>query len=382
MSQGSTVVRTAELFAGIGGFRLAAEELGMRTVFANDISPLSSRVYRSCFPHPSGIYHEGDIFGYLDAVPDHEVLTGGFPCQPFSFAGKKKGIHDQRATTLDAICTLLRARTPHAVVLENVKALLTIAHGAHFAQVLKRLADSGYSIEWKVFNAMELGLPQNRQRILILGTRDPQLRSRLGDPDEWARLAGDVEPKAISAHKSSFPSWGIASGETFVGVSRPHHAASGLSVRSILEPNVGDEYDFTSATKERLPASTPVGQFIDGVEVLFNQEGGRRMGYTIYGIDGCAPTLTSTSSRHYERFLVGDRFRRLTPVEYCRLQGFPDSHCSSVGRNQQYGLLGNAIPPALAKVGLLAALSTLTASLERTASFDERPDGQKQIVAV
>lgn len=382
MNKGRTSVRTVELFAGIGGFRLAADALGLHTVFANDISPLSSTVYRSRFPTPSGIYREGDIFDFLELVPAHEILTAGFPCQPFSFAGKKRGIDYLRATTLDAICALLRTRAPQAFVLENVKSLLTIAHGAHFAEVLRRLTACGYFIEWKVFNVMELGLPQNRQRVLILGTRDLQAERQLGDQTDWMRLAGSEQAKDIVACAGSFPTWGVASGESYVGVRAPRRIPEGLSLRSVLEGSVGDEYDFTLATKQRLPESTPVGQFIDGVEVLFNQDGGRRMGYTIYGVNGVSPTLTATSSRHYERFAVGDRYRRLTPIEYARIQGFSDSHCADVARNQQYGLIGNAIPPALAKTGLLAALRSLGLSSGPPIAPDELPDGGKEVVTV
>ena len=96
---------------------------------------------------------------------------------------------------------------------------------------------------------------------------------------------------------------------------------------------------------QRLKNSKQTDKFVEGVQILYNQNGGARMGYTVFGIDGVAPTLTSTTSRHYERYKVGNRYRRLTNVEYARIQGFPDQHCSAVSIYNQYSLYGNAIPP-------------------------------------
>jgi DNA (cytosine-5)-methyltransferase 1 len=354
-------VTTVELFAGIGGFRIAADKLGLRTVFSNDIDSVASDVYRARFPDARKVHRQGDIFKFLDDVPKHQILTGGFPCQPFSFAGKKKGISDQRATTLDAICEVLHAKRPSVFVLENVRSLLTIAHGKHFAAVLQRLTSCGYFVEWKVFNTAELGLPQNRNRVLLLGTRKEQATRLLGDNREWDAVHGNAnQMRDILKHKNSFPEWGIAAEDQFAGF-RPEKVPKAplLLLKDVLDPVVDPSFDFTEATIERIKESTPVHQIIDGVEVLYNQEGGRRMGYTIYGVNGVAPTLTCTSSRHYERFLVDGRYRRLTPTEYARIQGFPDDHCSVAPPGKQYVLCGNAIPPLLAEIGLRAALKTL-----------------------
>src|SRR5208283_5141679 len=115
-----------------------------------------------------------------------------------------------------------------------------------------------------------------------------------------------------------------------------------IPVGGILQDNVAAEFDFTEATLKWVSANTPVNRFVQGVEILSNQEGGARMGYTIFGIEGVAPTLTSTTSRHYERYKIGNRYRRLTNVEYARIQGFPDDHCAGMALHDQYALLGNA----------------------------------------
>jgi DNA (cytosine-5)-methyltransferase 1 len=117
--------------------------------------------------------------------------------------------------------------------------------------------------------------------------------------------------------------------------------------KSILQSNVSGNFDLTESTIARLENSSPVNRFVNGVEILYNQKGGARMGYTVFGIEGIAPTLTSTTSRHYERYKIGDKYRRLTDLEYARLQGFPDDHCSAVALQHRYILYGNAVPPPM-----------------------------------
>src|SRR5262245_24728922 len=121
-------MRTVELFAGIGGFRLAADALGLETVWANDACPDACAVYRSRFG-PDAVV-EGDLRRHLGDVPPHGLLTAGFPCQPFSSAGKKQGIRDARGTLFELIVRVLRARRPEFFLLENVKRLLTMERGS------------------------------------------------------------------------------------------------------------------------------------------------------------------------------------------------------------------------------------------------------------
>src|SRR5882724_4057050 len=152
---------TIEFFSGIGGFRTASDELGLETLWANDINPNASLVYRTRF---KGRHLEGDVHDFLELVPAHDFLTGGFPCQPFSSAGKKEGIRDPRGTLFQLIVDVLEKCRPRFFVLENVKRLLTMENGHHFATILSSLAALDYRLEWRLVNAMHLGLPQNRQR--------------------------------------------------------------------------------------------------------------------------------------------------------------------------------------------------------------------------
>ncbi len=351
-----------ELFAGIGGFRLAADRLKIKTVWANDSCPKACKVYRDRFGSKS--IQEGDIEKSLAKISRHDLLTAGFPCQPFSSAGKKQGIKDPRGTLFSVVVDVVRRHQPAVFILENVKRLLTMERGTHFATILASLAELDYWIEWRLLNATYFGLPQNRQRIFIVGVRRGSnghsgaeaLRLATSD-DMRGRLtrAGSINSREswpdISSHGEKFPNWGLAvSGRfcaadlrTFSGAEPP------VSLRSLLENRVPSGFDFTESTIERLKESTPVKRFVDGVEILSNQGGGARMGYTVFGINGLAPTLTSTASRHYERYKVGDSYRRLTNIEYARLQGFPDNHCSAVSVYDQYALYGNAVPPPMAR---------------------------------
>jgi DNA (cytosine-5)-methyltransferase 1 len=353
-------MNTVELFAGIGGFRLAAEAASLHTLWANDICPKACVVYRNRFD--SAGLREGDIRDHAAGIPDHDLLTAGFPCQPFSSAGKKRGIRDPRGTLFQVVVDVLKARQPRCFVLENVKRLLTMEDGLHFATILSSLADLEYQLEWRLLNAMHFGLPQNRQRVFVIGVqkrskcgRDPQnirLASRedlsgrevdgLADPESWKR---------IEQHAKRFPTWGLASAGRFLGANLDHFSSALplLPVRTVLEADVSDEFDFTAATLGWLAKNTPVNKLVQGVEILSNQAGGARMGYTIFGVNGVAPTLTSTTSRHYERYKIGDRYRRLTNVEYARIQGFPDDHCAVCSVYDQYALFGNAVPPAMAE---------------------------------
>lgn len=351
-------LRTVELFAGIGGFRIAADNLGLETVWANDINEKAVTVYRDRFGENSIAL--GDVNDFIDAVPAHDVLTGGFPCQPFSRAGKKMGVEDYRGTLFESIVRILDKRKPSFFVLENVNSLLFLANGRHFRTILFALAELGYKIEWRVFNAVAFGLPQQRLRVLIAGCREAvaneaclvaerdlaslssQKRAQIEDVRHW--------PKIVET-RGKFPQWGLAWGPCCVSadIPPPQEFVSMRKLKDVLQGNVPDEFDFTANTLKRIEQSVFIDKFYNGVHILYNQGHGARMGYTIFGTDGVAPTLTASASRHYERYEIGGRYRRLTNIEYARLQGFPDNHCQAVSVYDQYKLYGNAVPPQIAE---------------------------------
>jgi DNA (cytosine-5)-methyltransferase 1 len=385
-------MKTVELFSGIGGFRIASDLHGTKTVWANDICPKACRVYRHRFGKES--ICEGDVRKLLAEIPPHELLTGGFPCQPFSSAGKKRGIKDPRGTLFSVVVEVLQRHKPRFFVLENVKRLLHMERGVHFATILSSLAQLDYQIEWRLLNAIHFGLPQNRQRVFIIGVRSEgnatgigrsmsMLPIRLATPEDasclgpteidWIRSPGDWTD--IGSHGIHFPNWGLAWSTRFFAANMETFAAKEPQVmlKSVLQDEVAAKFDFTESTLERIGGSVNVDRFIDGVEILSNQKGGARMGYTVFGINGVAPTLTSTASRHYERYKVGERYRRLTNVEYARIQGFPDDHCAAISVYDQYALFGNAVPPPMAAwvIGRLGTKGFSSRSIPRKAMQKE-----------
>jgi len=185
-------MKAVELFAGIGGFRVATDRVGIKTVWANDLSSKACAVYRDQFG--SGGVQEADFADVRDSVPAHNLLTGGFPCQPFSSAGKKEGIRDSRGTLFQYIVDTLKAHRPRYFVLENVKRLLTMESGEHFATILSALAELDYFVEWRLLNAMHFGLPQNRERVFIVGELVTQHKFRpLGERYTPAKLANAAD---------------------------------------------------------------------------------------------------------------------------------------------------------------------------------------------
>jgi len=307
----SNVTKAIDMFCGIGGFALAAQRTGLDVIWANDSSPEACRVYSEHFQHKLS---EGGIWNHLDGIPPHDLLMAGLPCQSFSTAGRKLGVTDIRGTLFGAVAEVLRRRKPAMFVLENVPNMERINGGRDMHLIMEALEGCGYGVSRTILNAADFGLAQNRPRLFIVGRR------------------GGKSP--------------------FIPAATNERAV----LSDILETNPDFRYDLHDATLRRLERSDKVGRLVGGVRVLWNQNGGSRMGYTIFGTDGLAPTLTASSSRHYERYVVDGRYRRLTPNEYARLQGFPDGWCDTAPRHVKYKLLGNAVPPPAAGWAIRAAL--------------------------
>ncbi|MCL2288748.1 MAG: DNA (cytosine-5-)-methyltransferase [Candidatus Bathyarchaeota archaeon] len=163
------VIKTCELFAGIGGFRLGLEKASsqFRTVFANEWDKWAASIYRYHWQDNS--LCEKDIRNIqTEDLPDFDLLVGGFPCQPFSVAGKRKGIRDARGTLFQEILRIAKAKQPPMLFLENVPGLLSIEQGKTFQAMLESLGELGYLCEWKVLNSQFFGVPQQRKRLFII----------------------------------------------------------------------------------------------------------------------------------------------------------------------------------------------------------------------
>lgn len=161
-----TSFRFIDLFAGIGGIRLPFTELGGKCVFSSEWDKAAQTTYFANF----GEMPFGDITKIsADFIPPHDILLAGFPCQAFSIIGKRKGFEDTRGTMFFEVARILERHKPKAILLENVKQLVTHDGGKTFAVILETLSQLGYLVKWKVLNALDFGVPQKRERVIIVG---------------------------------------------------------------------------------------------------------------------------------------------------------------------------------------------------------------------
>jgi len=180
-----------ELFAGIGGFRYGLEKIRLNEslleqpknsrsieswrghskftcVWSNEIDKYACQIYRKNFGE--GELYEGDITKVnTDDIPDFDLLTGGFPCQSFSIAGKRGGFEDTRGSLFFEIARIAQEKQPRLLLLENVKGLLSHDKGRTFGTILSTLDEVGYDCQWQVLNSKNFGVPQNRERVFIIG---------------------------------------------------------------------------------------------------------------------------------------------------------------------------------------------------------------------
>ena len=157
-----------ELFAGIGGFRLGLERAGWKCIWANEIDKNACKLYRKNFGGKELI--EQDIRKIKTSeIPEADMLVGGFPCQPFSLAGSRKGFKDTFGTLFYEIARIAEINRPKILLLENVKGLLSAQRGQCFYRILQILDELGYDVEWQVLNSKYYGVPQTRERVFIIG---------------------------------------------------------------------------------------------------------------------------------------------------------------------------------------------------------------------
>jgi len=184
-------VRYFSMFSGIGGFELgiqqAAEDLGITAecVGYSEIDEPAIRTYERHFSHDN--YGDATLIN-PDALPDFDLLVGGFPCQSFSIAGKRLGFDETRGTLFFDIARILAAKLPRFLILENVKGLINHKNGETFRTILSVLDDIGYDLQWQVLNAKDYGVPQSRERVFIVGN-----------------LGGTPRPQVFPAPRESNP---------------------------------------------------------------------------------------------------------------------------------------------------------------------------------
>ncbi len=176
-------LKLIDLFCGVGGFSYAFESTKkVKTVFANDIEPTCKRTFDLNHKVKMTV---GDVKDLVDEIPEADIICAGFPCQPFSIAGKQQGFQDDRSTVFHTLVDVINRIKPKAILLENVKNLLTHDEGRSMEFVLSQLRESGYYVKYRVLNSYKHGgIPQNRERVFIVGFRDIALYKRYHFPRE------------------------------------------------------------------------------------------------------------------------------------------------------------------------------------------------------
>jgi site-specific DNA-cytosine methylase len=170
-------LRFIDLFAGIGGIRLGLERAGAKCVFSSEWDSDANKTYEAYF----GDKPAGDITKIKNTdIPDHDILAGGFPCQAFSIIGGMKGFGDTRGTLFFEIERILRAKSPRAFLLENVRNLVSHDKCQTFKVILEHLKLLGYHVHWRVLNALHYNLPQKRERVIVVGFKE-------NHPFEWPK---------------------------------------------------------------------------------------------------------------------------------------------------------------------------------------------------
>lgn len=278
-----------DLFAGIGGMRLAFESFGCKTVFSSEWDKYAQKMYKANF----GEIPFGDI-NLIDAkdIPDHDILLAGFPCQPFSIAGKQQGFTDTRGTLFFNIESILATKRPQAFLLENVKRLTTHNEGRTFAVITEKLNQLGYKIYHKVLNSLDFGIPQKRERIYIVGFLSP-IDFKFPKPLGYYKPLSAILQKDEEIPKNYFLSEELKQKR--------------FNALKIIPPNPSIWHENIGGNISPLPYS-------------------------------CA--LRAEGSYNY---LVVNGVRRLTDREMLRLQGFPDDFIINIPYSQCRKVAGNSV---------------------------------------
>ena len=283
-----------DLFAGIGGIRRPYQKLGGTCVFSSEIDKFAVKTYEENW----GETPSGDITK-IDAkdLPEFDILLAGFPCQAFSIAGKRQGFNDTRGTMFFEVERILEYHKPKCFMLENVKGLLSHDKGNTF-RIMKDILENklDYKIYYKVLNAKDYGVPQNRERIIIVGFKNHNINFEFPEPFGIKTKLGDI-----------------------------------------LEKNVDPKYTISDKIWESHQRRKEA-----------HKSKGNGFGYCLFNEN--SPYTSTISARYYKdgsEILIeqeGKNPRRLTPREAARLQGFPDDFKLVVSDMQCYKQFGNSVP--------------------------------------
>jgi len=319
-----------DLFAGIGGFRTGFERNKCNCVFSSEIDEHAGEMYQANYNEKTF----KDITKIDEKeIPNHDILLAGFPCQPFSIAGEKKGFNDTRGTLFFDIERILKAKRPKAIVLENVKYFKSHDSGNTLKVVLNALENIGYTTSWQVLNAKDFGVPQNRERTIIVGSLN----------------AIKFDFNKLKRKQPSF-------------------------IKDILEDDNGQiEYlDEREYTLIQTPKKQPSGLIFVGYRNKKIRTKGTRENTNhlsrvhkqpnrIYSSDGTHPTLSAGESSGRYFVYHNKRVRKLTLKECYRLMGFKDDFKLIGAKSKLYNRVGNSIViPMVEEIALQVKKQILT----------------------
>ena len=275
-----------DLFAGLGGFRLALESLGAKCVYSNEWDKFAQQVYNDNF----GDVPEGDITQVDETtIPDHDILCAGFPCQAFSISGKQRGFEDSRGTLFFDVARIVKCKKPKIVFMENVKNFATHDNGHTLEVVQSTMEELGYTFFQKVLNAVDYGVPQKRERIYMVCFRNDLGIKEFIYPAPF-KLVRHVEDFLLD--EADVPS------KLYVQRSDTY-----------MENTLDDKY---SNKPIRLGIVNKGGQ-----------------GERIYSTKGIAITLSAYGGGAFAKtggYLVNGKYRKLAPRECARIMGYPDTY--------------------------------------------------------
>ncbi len=325
-----------DLFAGIGGMRIAFERSGGHCVYSSEWNKYSQQTYFVNF----GEQPEGDITQVsASSIPDHDILIAGFPCQPFSIAGVSKknslgratGFEDKTQGTLFFdVCRILKEKRPKAFMLENVKNLCSHDKGRTFKVILESLEELNYSVFYAVLDGQNY-VPQHRERILIVGFD----REKYGNNVNFDFNLTPKFPKPVMS--------------------------------DILDENVDDKYTL----------SDKLWTYLQNYAAK-HKEAGNGFGYGIAPLNGVSRTISARYYKDGSEILIeqkGKNPRRLTPRECARLQGFPDEFKIPVSDTQAYRQFGNSVV-----VPLMEDVAGLMVKKMKELDISERKDMKRMVI--
>lgn len=305
-------VKFIDLFAGIGGFRLGFEQAGYECVFSCEINERCRHVYQINF---NDIPYSDITTLIPENLPNFDVLTAGFPCQPFSICGKKMGFEDTRGTLFFDICRIIQQKNPKVVILENVKHLLHHDKGNTFKTIIESLEDLGYYVSYSLLNAINFGVPQNRERIIIVCTKNKVF--------DFSKLKFKPIPKLFD----------------FLDTDGAFEFVNDNEYTLIDSPKVQDSGLLFVGYRNKGMWKTGVRANTEHLSRVHRQPN------RIYSVDGVHPTIPSqeTSGRFFIYLPYENKVRKLTISECYRIMGFPNHFIRHESLAECYKQVGNSV---------------------------------------